>query len=135
MVCRFVEDEEIGLREKRTAKRDAALFAPAERAGDAVRIGSVEMGDEAFRAVLDVPAVGMLDAAEQLPAMAGIGGYVFVFLDHIQDVPCAFQDVLVHSFLVRQIEYLREIAGDQITPADDLAAVRLRGASGDFEKS
>ncbi len=81
VVGRLVEDEEIGPGEQRAAERDAALFAAAERADQAIARGRMEIRGERFHALIEHPAIEMLDVIEQLRGARALRRRVFVFVE------------------------------------------------------
>ena len=64
MVRRLVEDQKIGTREQRAAKRDAPLFAAGKTGHDPFRLRRMKIRDQAFDPMLEIPAVEVPDLVE-----------------------------------------------------------------------
>ena len=89
MVGRLVEDEQVGPGEQRAGERDAALFSAGKLARQPVGGGRAEVHGERADAVLDVPAVEMIDVVEHLARAGGFGRLVLVGFDQVETTACA----------------------------------------------
>ncbi len=93
------------------------------------------MGDQGLDAVLEVPAVRVIDPRQQFRSrarrLAGAASYSAIH-SRMRRAPSRIFACTVR-FAV-QVEYLRQVAGHQIAPPDDLAGVRLHRAGDDLEE-
>jgi ketosteroid isomerase-like protein len=85
-------------------------------------------------AMLEIPAIGMLDLLEQQRALRAFCWHAFVVGDEIQDPLRSGEDVVVHRRGIVEVEDLRHIAGNEIAPERDLPAVRRRRACDQLEE-
>ena len=134
MVGRFVEDEQVRLGQQGAAERDAAFFPAREIARQPVGGGGAQVVDERADAVLDLPAVEVVDVVEQFAGAVGIRRLVLVLGDEVQDGLRAGEDVGLDGAVVVELEVLRQVAGDEFAAADDLPRVGRDLPGGDAQE-
>src|SRR5207244_985300 len=117
MVGGFVEYQKIRTREKRPAKRDAAFFPAGESAHHTSGFRRVQIRDERFDSMFQVPAVGLANLVEECGAERAVARGAFVFDDEVENSLRAAENVRMNRGRIVQAGELWHIAGDEITPA------------------
>ncbi len=135
VVRRLVEDQKIGTREQRAAKRDPAFFSAGKTGHDPFRLRRMQIRDQTLDPMLEIPAIEMRDLVEQDSAPRAFGRREFVLRDQIQNALRAGEDVGMHRRLLIELEHLRHVTDDEIAPLIELARVRLHHARRDLQKS
>jgi len=71
----------------RDPEGDVTCFVATGQGGDLSgdRVGRVQVGDQAFDAMLEIPAVKVLNLPEQHPTARAFGWRTLIFMDQIQD--------------------------------------------------
>ena len=121
MVGRFVENQKIGTREKRPAKRDAAFFPAGKRAYDAIGFRRVQIRDERLDPMFQIPTVGLANLVEERGGERAISRDAFVFGDEVENPLRAAQNVRMDRRCIVEAGNLWHVAGDKITPACEFA--------------
>src|SRR5438477_3866030 len=93
MVGRFVENQKIGTREQRPAKRDAAFFPAGKRVHDTIGFRSVQIRDERLDPVFQIPTIGLADLVEERGAERAVARDAFVFGDEVENPLRAAENV------------------------------------------
>jgi hypothetical protein len=134
MVGRFVENEQVGLRDDGAAEGDAAFFTAGEvryrRLGGRAR----ELGDGGRDAAIEGPAVENVDPLLQLVMSPGVAGERFKFGNEIEHVARAFADVLDDVLFGVEREFLGQITNDESAPPCHGAGVGLQLFGEDAQK-
>src|SRR5436190_1922310 len=134
MVGRFVENQKIGTREKRPAKRDTAFFSAGKRAHDAIGFRSVQIRDERLDSMFQVPTVGLANLVEERGAKRAVARDTFIFVDEIENPLRAAENVRVDRGRIVQAGKLWHVAGDEITPACEFTRIGLGHTRRDLEE-
>src|SRR5947207_2183269 len=121
MIGRFVENQKIRPCEKRPAKRDAAFFPAGERAHDETGLRSLQIIDEGFDSMFQVPPVGLGNLVEERGAERAVPRDAFVFGDEVENPLRAAENIRMDRGCIVEAGNLWHIAGDQITPACEFA--------------
>src|SRR5882672_9718879 len=121
MIGRFVENQKIGTREQRPAKRDAASFPAGKRAHDAIGLRSVQIRDERLDSMFQIPTVSLTNLVQERGAERAVARDTFVFGDEVENPLCAAENVRMDRGRIVQSGNLWHIAGDEITPACEFA--------------
>ena len=135
MVGRLVEEQQIGLRGKGAAERDAAFLASRKWSDHGIERRRVESPGEAFDAGLEVPAVGVLDFFEAflefgITPLAGL-----VAAHPLHEIGGSILNILENCGLGIEFEFLREIADAETATTRDVAGIGGIFAGEDFEEA
>ena len=137
MVGRFVEDKKIGLGEEGTTETDAAFFSARKLAHDTISGRSGEFAHERLDAVLEIPAVAVLDPGKKTVGLgvAQLVVPVLVAIDHRDELGSAVADVRFHRGVLVELKLLRQIADDESLLPRDSAPVGIFLARDDAEEA
>src|SRR5436190_11557269 len=117
MVGRFVENQKIGTRKQRPAKRDAAFFPAGKRTYDAIGFRRVQIRDERLDPVFQIPTVGLTNLVQERGAERAVARDAFVFGDEIENPLCAAENVRMDGGRIVETGNLWHVASDEIAPA------------------
>src|SRR5438094_10608670 len=85
MVGRFVENQKIGARQKRPAKRNAAFFPARKGAHNAIGFRSVQVRDERLDSVFQIPTVVLEYLVQEGAAERTVARHASVFGDAVEN--------------------------------------------------
>jgi hypothetical protein len=134
VVCRFVEDEEIGTGEQRAAKRDPPFFSAGKTGDDSFGIRRMKIRDQTLDPVFEIPAVEVRNLIEQNSAPRAFRRRGLVFSDEVQNPLRARKNIGVNRRLLLQLEHLRHVTDNQIASLIQLARIRLHHSRRDLEE-
>ncbi len=135
MVCRLVEEQEIGLADERASERDAALFPARERADPGLQRRCVDGVCDGLDALVERPSVGALDGVLELGELGVRALARFVAADPFGQIGGAALDVLSDGKRGIELELLRQIADAHLAAAGNFSRVGLAVAGEDFEEA
>ena len=109
VVGRFIENQEIRARQQGPAECHATLFPAGKIVDHSLRIGRVQIRDQTFRPMLEIPTIKVADLIEHHSTARALRREPLVFGNQIQDALRAGENIRVHGRRFIQLEQLRHV--------------------------
>src|SRR4051812_49814205 len=115
MIGWFVENQKIGTGKQRPTQRHPSFFPAGKGVYDAIGFRSVQIRNERFDPVFQIPTVGLDNLIEERGAEWAVTRDALVFGDEIENSLRAAENVGMNRGRIVQAGYLRHVTCNNVT--------------------